>query len=180
MELAAISTRTRAAFSVPAMVVASAIATIVLAAVVALSLYSGSAFSSLCNYVVMNNSCQNALDRVTREIRQTKSLDAYAADALTFTDADGQPLQYTFDAANGQLVRLKGAARDVLCGNLVSCRFDMFQRNTADGSYDRIATTNVLTAKAIRLTFKLSVNSGPQRATTESAQSADVVIRNSL
>ena len=181
MELAPTSTsRSRAGFSLPAVAVAVAIGSLVLAAVVALSLYTGTAFASLCNYVVLNNACQNALDRVTREIHGTQGLQSYSADTLTLTDADGQPLQYTFDSTSGTLLRIKGVARDVLCKDLASCKFELFQRNTEDGTYDRIPTTNVLTCKAIRLTFKMSLTSPPNKANTESAQSADIVIRNTL
>src|SRR5687768_18393012 len=76
------------------MLVAVAIGTVVLLAMGSLSIYSGRSFAALANYADLDNSSRNALDVMTRDIRQTVELTAYSSNALTFRDYDSNMLRF--------------------------------------------------------------------------------------
>src|ERR1041385_7075294 len=86
------------------------VSAIVLAALLGFSVYASRSFAALSNYVELEQKSQNALDTMTRDIRQTLALTNYETttlngrtitNKLTFLDSDNQALTYIFQ--NGVL-----------------------------------------------------------------------------
>ena len=166
------------------LMVASGVASVVLAAVMALTFSSARSFASVTNYVDLDARSRNALDVMAQEIRQTDGLapNGYSATQLTFLGTDSvtgnaYTLTYNYDPAAKTLTRVKGAESRVLltqCGDL---KWNMFQRNMTNGTDQPIPTSDPSTCKLIQLNWVCSRDIFGKIANTESVQSAEIVIR---
>ena len=83
--------------------VAVAISSIVLAVVAAFAFYSARSFAAIGNYVDLDGTSRQAVDVMTKEIRQTKALFDYKTNSLTFTDYDDKQLQFNWDTTRREL-----------------------------------------------------------------------------
>ena len=159
------------------LLVGTAIASLVLAAVASLSLYSGRTFAALANYVDLDNYSRNALDRMTKEIRQTKSLKSYTTTQLTFKDFDDTDLSYSYDPTGRTLCRVKNGQSEVFLEECDYLTFSIYQRNPVNGTYDQYPTATATTCKLVQLSWICSRTILGAKMNTESVQSAKVVIR---
>src|SRR6266508_1209723 len=90
------------------LLVAVCLSTVVFAAVSSGVFYCARSFVSLANYVVLDNSSRNALDRMTTDIRQSNRLVSYSPTNLVFEmTANGTTnnLIYNYNLAAGTLTR---------------------------------------------------------------------------
>jgi Tfp pilus assembly protein PilW len=117
------------------------VSAIVLAALLGFSVYASRSFAALSNYVELEQKSQNALDTMTRDIRQTLSLTSYETttlngrtitNKLTFVDSDSQPLVFVFQ--NSVLNKVKGGVTTMLLTNCDFLTFQIFQRNPVSGA----------------------------------------------
>jgi len=171
------SFRRRRGFTLAELMVTMGISSIVMAAIAALSLYTGRSFAHLSNYVDLDNLSRNALDIMTRDIRQVNFLDSFTSNRLVFQDSDLQELVFEYDPNAKTLVRIKGGERKVLLTECDLLIFRTWQRNMVPGSFDLIPTTNAATCKAIDVTWVCSRKVLGARVNTESVQTARVIIR---
>ncbi len=160
------------------LLVGSAIGSVLLMVLSSLTMFGGRSFAAMANYVSLDQYSRNALDRMSKEIRQCNSLISADTNYLWFRDADGGDLLYYYSPSSRTLYRLKNWILDsqpllVQCDYL---NFSIFQRNPILGSYDVYPAASPATCKLVQLTW---VCSRPLigRKNTESVQSAKVVIR---
>lgn len=169
--------RTRTAgFSIPEFLIAAAICALVIGQVCALWLFSSRSFATQMNYVTMDQASQRALDLLTREIRQVKTLTSFATNEVIFTDIDDQPLKFAF--VNKKLVRTKALQSQVLLENCETGSFAIYQRNPKEGVYEYYPASSPATGKLIEVRWicrKSSLPVGP--AATAGVQSAKIVLR---
>lgn len=158
--------------------IGASIGVLVVAATAELSVFSSRSFAGMYNYVDLNDSSKLALDRITKQIRQAKSLKKYKPDTLTFVDFDGKDLQFKYDDKKQTLTQHKGGQPDVVL--LTGCRdlqFSIFQRNPIGGTYDQYPAADESTCKLVQIQWTCArVLLGVTNSTI--AQSAKVVIRN--
>jgi hypothetical protein len=154
-----------------------AIASIIFAAVSSLSLFSARSFVAMGNYAELDAASQNALDVMSREIRQTKSLTTFQTNILVFLDSDDTPLMYLYHPGTSQLTRHKGGVATVLLKQCDYLRFSMSQRNPSNG-FSFYPATNVSVAKLIDVSWRCSRKILGAKVNTESVQTAKIVIRN--
>jgi Tfp pilus assembly protein PilW len=169
-----------AAFSLGEMMVASAIAGILMVIIANLTFFTARSFSAIANYADLDDSSRNALDRMTRDIRQVVQLTNYSPTALTFVDSDGVLLRYIYSPTAKTLRREKAGTSEILLKECDSLYFGAYQRNPISGTYDQypLATNNVAnTCKLIQLNWVCSRRILGQRLNTESVQTAKIVIR---
>jgi len=159
------------------LMVAMAVGGILLTAVLSLSTYSGRSLAGLANYVALNSDSRIALDRMTREIRQSGYLTGYQTNRLSFIDFDGQPLVYEYHPAERALTRTKMDQKEILLADCDSVNFEIFKCNPIKGSYDHALATTALSSKVIRLSFTCSRTLLGVKMNTESIQTAKVVVR---
>jgi hypothetical protein len=159
------------------LLVGSAVASLVFLAVASMSVFSGRSFAALSNYVDLDMYSRNALDRMTREIRQTNKLKSFSSTQLTFEDFDGADLSYIYDPAAGTLARVKAGWSEVLLRECDLLNFSVFQRNPVNGSYDVYPTATADTCKLVQMSWICSRTILGAKMNTESVQSAKVVIR---
>jgi Tfp pilus assembly protein PilW len=166
-------------FTVMELLVGIGLGGIIVAAVAALSLYSGQNFAVLANYTDMDSVGINAMDTVSRDIRQANGLLAYSPSAITLrTDVTNQNLVYTYSSTNRNLTRKLGAnAATTVLSECDSLTFSMFQRTPISGSFDQYEPGDTNEAKVIFLTWKCSRTTGGRKLATDNASTARIVMR---
>jgi Tfp pilus assembly protein PilW len=171
------SRRGRSGFTLVELMVATGLAMLVFAAVAMATVFSARSFLAMGNYEELDSASRNALDVMTREIRQTKGLKAYATNQLTFLDYDNATLTYSWDPGAGTLTRQKGTATTVL---LKQCDWLLFgkSRRNPTNDFNFYPAQDIPTAKLIDVSWRCSRQIMQQKVNTESVQTAKIVIRN--
>ena len=181
MDCKTTSTRTRrrrqAGWTLAEFAIGSGVASVLFMAVASLSLYSGRAFAAMTNYIDLDNYSRNALDRMSREIRQTQSLTSFSNTHLTFKDFDNGVLTYQYDPQARQLTRTKDGQSEVFLEECDFLKFSIYQRNPVNGTYDQYPTATATTCKLVQLSWICSRTILGAKINTESVQSAKIVIR---
>ena len=150
---------------------------LVLLSTTSLSLYTGKSFAGLANYMDLDTASRNALDRLTREIRQVNSLTGYSTNQITFSDYDGSVLSYTYDPTARTLTRDRNGAVSVLLTECDALNFSIYQRNPIGGTYDQYPTAIPASAKIVVASWSCSRKVVGAAINTESVQTAKIVIR---
>lgn len=166
------------------MLVAIVIASIIFAVVATLSIYTAKSFAALGNYDALNQYSRNALDILTRDIREAKSLISYRPNQLVFTNEDGTTLTFKWDPSTELLTRQKGGWTTVLLTNCDYLIFGISQRNPSN-SFSFYPATNTITGKLdpslcklVDVSWKCSRQIFGKKVNTESVQTAKIVMRN--
>jgi prepilin-type N-terminal cleavage/methylation domain-containing protein len=149
---------------------------LMLAAVVFTS--SSISFTSLGNYISMDQKSRSALDQMTRDIRRSQNLTSFATNQLVFVYSGTTSLTYAYNSSLGQLTSYKtgDTTTNVLltgCNYLV---FSMYSNVPQAGG----ALTNALSvskAKAISVNWRCT-RSFLGRTNSEYIQESVIVIRN--
>jgi prepilin-type N-terminal cleavage/methylation domain-containing protein len=114
VSIAIVTNHTRRGFTLVELLVAIAVGSLALTATMSLSLYSLRSFAALTNYVDLDNLSRNALDHMTREIRQAdRVLPGSDGDTLrlwvTPYGAAGREVVFEYDAQTGNVTRTEGS-----------------------------------------------------------------------
>ena len=165
------------AFTLVEFLVALSISGLLMVAVSSFMLYSGKSFAGISNYVDLEKNSQRSLDTLTRDIRQASSLSAFATNKLTFVDGDGGTLIFNYDASARTLTRTKSGTNSVLLTECDFLNFSIFQRNPISGSYEEFPVAVAGTTKLINVNWVCSRTILGTKLTTESVQTAKVVLR---
>ncbi len=174
------STRSRqAAFTLSELMIASAIASVIATSLSALVAYSGRSFAAMANYVSLDRASRNALDVMSREIRQANRLTSASSTNLVFEDFDGGTLEYAYEVATKTLKRKKDGVTDTkpLLTECDHLQFSTFQRNPIGGSYGVYPNATPETCKLVQLQWICSREIFGMKVNTESVQSSKIVIR---
>ena len=158
-----------------------------------LYLYSINSMASIYNYSLLDQYNRQAMDQLTREIRQSFKVLTYNTNSITVqtADASGNPgpkVTYSFDSVSQQLLRNSDdGTSQVLLKNCNLLSFQLFTRCPTNGTLDvldsitnafPIATSNwTNTVKVLRLTWKTTISHPSGILNSENIQTAQVVIR---
>ena len=153
------------------------IASLVLLAVLSLSLYSGRSFAGLANYVDLNASSVYALDQISKDVRQSVALTDYKTNRLTFDDGAGSTLTYTYAADARTLTREQGGQSKVLLRECDSLQFAIYQRTPLAGTYDQYPVATVANCKVVAIKWVCSRTILGAKVNSEDIQEAKIVIR---
>jgi Tfp pilus assembly protein PilW len=167
-----------AGFTLVEMWISLALSTLLALVVVSFTMYTGKSFAGLSNYVDLESSSQQALDEMSRDIRQTKYLLSITTNELVFRDWDYIPLTFTYSPQSKTLVRTKGGVKKVLLTECDFLCFSNYQRNPISGTYDQYpVSTSPTNTKLVSLTWICSRRVTGTKLNTESVQTAKIVIR---
>lgn len=166
--------RVAAAFTLAELSVGMGVAALVLVVTVGIFVYSGRNFASLAGYVDMQTRALNAMDRLSSEIRQHKSLLVFSSNSLTF--AGPLPVTYTYSASNKTLIRDDTWKKETLLSGCDSLQFRVYQRTPIPGTFEQNEVTAVHEAKVITITWACSRSMGGSKV-TDDAQTARIVLR---
>lgn len=167
--------------------IAIGLASLVVAAVVSFSSSTAWSFAAMGNYADLDRRSRNALDRMSRDIRQADCLSTNSANSLVFRTTDPTngvhyTITYTYDSGAQTLTRTLGGESGVLLTNCTYYHHSIFQRNPTNGVYGQYpldtatGTNQAYLAKVIQLTWICS-RTVLGRTNSEGIQSARIVIR---
>jgi hypothetical protein len=167
------------AWSVLEMMIALSIASIVFAAVASISLFTARSFVAMGNYADLDRASRNALDVMSRDIRQAQHLTSYTSTRLDFTNADGTTFYYSYNSNLAKLTRVYDGVSTVMLTNCDYLTFNISQRNPSNNFTFYPASANRPDlVKLIDLSWKCSRQILGAKVNTESVQTAKIVMRN--
>lgn len=182
--IAIATNRSRQGFTLVELLVAILIGSIAMLAIMSLSFYSARSFAALTNYVDLDNHSRNALDIMTREIRQANGLISGNESELVFSVSDplsgtSQKVTYAYDSGERTLTRTDNSKVQVLLRECDELKFSVFQRHPIAGTYDQWKEdwSDPQQVKVVQLSWVCSREILGARVNTESVQSAKVVMR---
>jgi hypothetical protein len=167
--------------------VAFGLATLVMAVVAAIIVHSARTFSAMSNYVDLDLHSRQALDVISREVRQATAVADCRTNGsvsfITFTNADDLTfvkVSWNMDASTLSLEKTGLAPMVVLTG----CdRWRVWLYNRAPN----ISSTNlsfnpasVANCKLVNMSWKCSRTILGSKLNTESVQTAQIVLRNKV
>ncbi len=171
--------------------VAVMLGSVLMASACSVWLFGSRSFAAMGNYADMDAKSRNALDRMSREIREASQVMGFQNTGttkwLTITNAiRSTTITYTWNASSRTLMCQKTGEADQVylteCDNFV---FDLFQRTPQSGkTYVFYPATNAPSSydlsicKLINMSWKCSRTILGGRVNTESVQTAQVVLRN--
>jgi Tfp pilus assembly protein PilW len=172
------------------LMVAVGVGSIVMAVVMALSLYSSRSFVAMGNYVDLDQSSRQAVDQMLKEIRQASALISFQTNipkTLIFTNTAGYTVTYQWisNATSSKIVQTRnGITADLLTGcelwNFKLCKRVPIP-NTTNEFYpatDLSGAINPAMCKLIDMSWKCSRTMLGKKFNTENVQTAQVVLRN--
>jgi hypothetical protein len=131
------------------------------------------------NYNDLDRVSRNALDQLSHDIRQTRSLTAFTPTSLTFMDWDSNSLSFVYDPSAGTLTRSKLGVTTVLLKQCDFLSFDLSQRNPSnDFTFYPVPADRPDLAKLIDVSWRCSRKILGSKLNTESVQTAKIVRRN--
>ncbi len=158
------------------------ITTLLVLVICSFAFYSSRNFATISNYVELDDVNRLAMDQITRDLRQANRITSYdtynnTTNAITLEDSDGQPLTYSYSPGARTLTRTKNSVSKVLLTECDVLKFSLGQRNPASGTYDVYPAANADLAKVLCVSWVCSRKILGIKATTESVQTARIVIR---
>lgn len=172
------------AWTLTEMMVALAIFSIVGLALASFMIFGARSFVAMSNYAQLDKANREALDLLTREIRQAKHVSDYTTNppTLKLVSGDGKTVIYTFNPVSETMVRdASDGSHKVLLENCKLLNFNLYKRNPSNANYGIFPTAEndwKNTAKVLVLTWKTSMTISPtERVTSENVQTARIVIR---
>jgi hypothetical protein len=177
--------QTRRGWTLVELLMASGIFSLCGLVMMGLYLFCLRGFASTYNYSVLDQYNRQAMDLLTREIRQARQVTSYTTNSISIVAAnpDGTTngVTYQFSPTSHKMLRTStDGTSKVLLNNCTLLSFSLFQRNPVNGSYDiyPAATNNwQQTVKVIQLTWKTSLSLPNGTVNSENIQTARIVIR---
>jgi hypothetical protein len=170
--------------TIPELSLAMAVSGVILVALMSFTVYASRCFVAMGNYVDLEQRSQNALDTLTRDIREMQYLTNYrtatisgvqVTNELTFVDVEGTNV--TFLHSNDALLKIRGAETTTLLTDVDFLSFQIFQRNTMGGTFNQFPTADAQKCKLVAVSWICSRRILGSRMNTESVQTAKIVIR---
>lgn len=183
----------RAAFTLVEMLVGMGTASMLMASIVALGMYSTRTFNMVGNYVDLDAQSRHAADILGREIRDSSALLAFSTNNPAYlkltNDTAGAVVTIKYDKSTGTLVMTKtGQTSQTLLTDCDSWTFSLFDRHpdiTATNITFYAATNGAgqldpSFCKVIDLSWECSRTIFGAKMNTESVQTAQIVLRNKI
>lgn len=172
--------RRQSGFTLVEILITVSIILVGLAMVFSTAIFAGRAFAGMGNYIQFNRQSREAMNKMSRDIRQSAALTSATGTSLGFTNVDGSVLQYEYDPESQTLSYTNGSTREggTLLKKCVSCTFSLLPGTPIPGSCMLVTnTTSIDLCRIIevnwacRMTNVLSIN-------TETMETSRIVLRN--
>jgi type II secretory pathway pseudopilin PulG len=165
------------AWSLVELLIAMAVAGLVLTVVAKTTLFAARSFVAIGNYDELSRTSQNALDTMSKQIRQAKRVVAFQTNRIELEDQDGLTLVFHWDPSSGLLTRQKSGVTSVLLTDCDYLLFGRSQRNPSN-NFTFWTTSDNNQIKLIDVSWRCSRQILQQKVNTESVQTAKIVLRN--
>jgi len=140
--------------------------------------YTTQSFAAMYNYLDLDLTSQQAIDRMSKEVRGAMQLTAFASNDVSLLDANGNPLRYVYDAGAGTLLRVSGGQTNTWLTGCDSLQFSIYQHTPISNTFDCYDPAYVTNTKLLQVSWVCSRKILGAKVNTESAQSAKIAIRN--
>jgi len=168
----------RRGIALPELMIATAITSLVLLVLASMFVFTSHSCASIANYFDLDRYSRIALDHVTQELRQARNIVSFDANQVTFVDGDGVTVQYVYDSKAQKLTRIAGTTNKILLVNCDWLKFEVFQRNPMNGTYDTYYAAKVPEdGKLVLVSWGCSREVLGAKLNTEVVQSSKIVIR---
>ena len=166
--------------TLPETLVGAGVGSLVLMSIMMIFMTSNRSFVAMGNYVSLDQASRNAVEQMTRDIRNAQNLTTFKTNQLVFTYGGTSNLVYSYDSNARQLTAWKtGGTTNTLLTGCDSLQFSMFGNVPQPGGTLTNATS-VGQAKAISTSWKCSRSILGAKANSEYIQEAMIVIRKKL
>jgi len=171
--------RQSAGLSILEMMIAMTLGTLLLAGMASFGIYTARSFVATGNYADLDQASRNSLDIMTRDIRESRALTAFATNKLTFIADNNQTLVFYFNPSTSELTRQKGNDITVLLEQCDYLNFKVYQRSPSNGfSFYPVQSNRWEMAKLVDVSWICSRKILGEKVNTESVQTAKIVMRN--
>jgi Tfp pilus assembly protein PilW len=173
------STRLRSslAMTLVEVLVTTAISTILFATLAMLWVNGARSLFAMVNYTELDQASKTALDTMSRDIRQARTMSAYSSSSISMTNIQNIAFSYTYNPTAKTLTRTYGGVSKVLLTGCDRLAFSVYQRTPTNNFYFAPAAT-LNEAKLVDVNWKCSRKIRGVSANTESIQTAKIVMRN--
>jgi len=160
------------------MMVSACVGILALLGITIIFMTSTRSFAAMGNYLIMDRTSRNALDVMSRNVRNAKNLTSFGTSQLVFNYAGATNLVYNWDSSSRQLTEWKtGGTPNILITDCDYLQFTMYKNIPLAGGTNA-TTTTVSAGKAISVSWKCSKSILGKKLSTEDLQEAVIVIRN--
>jgi Tfp pilus assembly protein PilW len=178
------------------LLIAIGISGLVFLAVGTMIFFSGRSYAALANYVDLDNRSRQALDRMTKDIRQVDGVTSIGTNTVSGraitnqlvvagneTNGTAYTITYNYDplSANKALTRVKSAGlypgTNTLLTGCTYLNFDMRSRVPTTNDLESFPAASVAECKVVQVEWICTRGIFHQSDNTESVQSAKIVIR---
>ena len=182
-----LATRARQAWTLVEMMVAVGIFSLSGMALMGCYIFSVKSMASMCSYALLDASNRQAMDQLTREIRQASKVKNYTTNSITILTANddgstGPEVTYSFSPSTKRMLRFNASdgTSTTLLDNCSLLSFQLYTRCPSNGVFGifPVAANNwQQTVKVLQLTWKTSILQPSGIANSENVQTARIVIR---
>ncbi|HUR60529.1 MAG TPA: prepilin-type N-terminal cleavage/methylation domain-containing protein [Opitutaceae bacterium] len=173
----------RRGFTLVEVMVASTLASFVLAGVLSTFLFLGRSGANLRNYSDMETQARKALETFAEDVRQASAISWTSATNVTLT-VNAVAVSYTYDSTNGTFARGTAGTTTTLITGISANTFSFKSYNVA-GTEMPLATAANLTAagsstKQLQISLEASRNTRTVSSATNLVLSARYILRNKI
>ena len=148
-------------------------------------IFSVKSMASMYSYSLLDQYNRQAMDQLTREIRQSRWVRRYTTNSITILTANddgstGPNVTYSFSPSAKKLLRQSPDGTKALLDNCSLLSFQLFTRcpsNAVFGSFPVAVNNWQQTVKVLQLTWKTSMTLPSGIINSENIQTARIVIR---
>jgi len=166
-----------AGYTVLELVFGMGIGALILTVVVAMSMSTAINFACLAKYSDLDSTGINAMNQLSRDIREANGMTAISTNFITLVTDSGVPLTYSYSSTNRTLTRIQGANSKIILPGCDSLKFLCYQRTPIKGTFDQYDFSSTNDAKVIFVTWSCSRSILGRKMTTDSASVGHIVMR---
>jgi Tfp pilus assembly protein PilV len=177
--------RTRQGWTLVEMMVAVGIFSLSSVGLMGLYLFSVKSMAAMYNYSLLDQNNRQAMDQLTREIRQATKVLNYTTNSVTIQaandDGSTSTVTYSFSPSTKKMLRTSSdGSSKALLNDCSLLSFQLFTRCPSNGVFGSfpVAVNNWSnTVKVLQLTWKTSMTLPSGVVNSENVQTARIVIR---
>jgi prepilin-type N-terminal cleavage/methylation domain-containing protein len=167
----------KSGFTLAELLISMGVSSVVMLGIMTLFLYSGRSYVMLSNYAQIQTSTLNAIDQMSKEIREAQEVTSFTASDITLTTVTNTPVTFRYSSGNRTLSRIQNGHSKLLLQDCDWVRFEVYQRTPIEGTFDYndIADTNE--AKVVAIHWKCSRMLPGSVVNSDGGQMARIVLR---
>ena len=164
--------------TLPDLLLALAIGSLLLVVLASVTVYSSRSFYSFNQYSDMNARTVLAMDRMSREIRGCRGVVSASSTELVLSRGSNQTsLQFTYDPVARTLSRTADDQRTILLTECNSFQFALYRRYPVAGTFEQLPATAPGQARVVSLNWTCSRQVPGQPTATDQSQTARILLR---